>query len=515
MILRKSILGSENNEYREWDVVNGWRSFTTENYTNNKIDGDKKEFMKAITLPMAELRNPASSVSANPQTIHYFVFVDAHPYIAGNPFASELIQQYAAILPSTNICILFVTPDVSMENIPMGTILVSNLPTPSTDELAKVLEALLSGSENDFENGTDIDEEDIRRICLLGLGLTLYEFETYAAIAVISAHNKGEKTLTVDAMIEGISQGKTAIVKQSEILELYPTEKMENVGGMQKLKDWVASRANCYSDEAKAFGIEPPKGCVLVGVPGAGKSLVAKAIASVLAVPLVKMDFGRVFSKYVGDSESRVRSALQMVEDMAPVVLFVDEIDKGLGGIGGGGGDSGTSSRVLGSFLTWLQECKAPVFVLVTANKVDGLPPELLRRGRFDQIFSVTLPTESERIEVLDIHLRKRDKDIDFKEKDLYQFGLKSEGYVPAEIESAVKDAMILAFSKNEALEMKHILSALEEMVPMSRSYGPQIGEMIEWARDNATSVNYSEAEQEAKSGPILPPSRRIARRSR
>ena len=512
-VLRKSILSSDENELREWDAINGFRSFTLENYTDNKIAGDNKDFMKGIMTPLQDLRNASSSARAKPNTLHYFVFIDAHPYIANNAFAAELLQQYAAILPSTNICLLFVTPDITLDNVPMGTILVSSMPTPSTDELSDVLKTIIEGSVGDFDDGSELDDEDIRRISLLGLGLTLYEFETYAAISIINAHNKGQKSLTLDAMIEGVSEGKTAIVKQSEILELYPNEKMENVGGMQKLKDWVASRANCYSEEAKAYGIEPPKGCVLVGVPGAGKSLVAKAIASVLAVPLVKMDFGRVFSKYVGDSESRVRSALQMVEDMAPVVLFVDEIDKGLGGIGGGGGDSGTSSRVLGSFLTWLQECKAPVFVLVTANKVDGLPPELLRRGRFDQIFSVSLPTASERIEVLEIHLRKRDKEFNFSEKDLYAFTSASDGYVPAEIESAVKDGMIMAFADREQIGMKHILSALREMVPMSRSYAPQIASMVEWARNNATSVNYDESETPATS--IEPPSRRVARRSR
>lgn len=217
----------------------------------------------------------------------------------------------------------------------------------------------------------------------------------------------------------------------------------------------------------------------------------AKAVASVLGVPAVRLDFGRVFSKFVGDSENRVRAALAMVESMAPVVLFVDEIDKGLGGAGSGGGDSGTSSRVLGSFLTWLQENKSKVFTIVTANRIDGLPPELLRRGRFDGIFSVGLPNADERLEVLRIHLRKRNQDIKAL-SNVEPFVRKSEGYVPAEIESAVKDALIAAFATEErVLTVAHLVKALDDMIPMSVSHKAAIDRIVEWAAANATPVNY------------------------
>jgi SpoVK/Ycf46/Vps4 family AAA+-type ATPase len=204
-----------------------------------------------------------------------------------------------------------------------------------------------------------------------------------------------------------------------------------------------------------------------------------------------------------------------MIEGMAPVALFVDEIDKGLGGAGGGG-DSGTSSRVLGSFLTWLQECKAPVFTVVTANRVDGLPPELLRRGRFDQVFSVGMPGAEARREVLEIHLRKRNRNIaQFKEEDLLRFDKASMNYVPAEIESAVKDAIIAAFNggvKSTKLSMNHIVSALEEMVPMSKSHKATVDRIIEWARDHATPVDYEES---ASAATVLPVARVLRTRSR
>lgn len=507
--LRKNLLGGDT-PYFEWDIVNGVRAFTKENFVDHQVTGDQSDFVAAAMKPLEQLRDPTSNLRAATDKIHFFAYVDPQPHIDNNPFVIELLQQYAAILPSTNVCIILITPDVTLQGVPNGTLLVSDLRTPTAHELAAVLTKTLENATSDdgnFEDGSELEEEDIERVAHLGLGMTLFEFETFASIAIIDGSLAGETSITVDRIMSGIAKGKTEVIRQSEILELMPSEDIENVGGMQRLKDWIGQRANCFSDEAKEFGIEAPKGLALVGVPGTGKSLVAKATSAVLEVPLVRLDFGRVFSKYVGDSESRVRSALKMVEDMAPCVLFVDEIDKGLGGAGGGG-DSGTSSRVLGSFLTWLQEYKAPVFTIVTANRVDGLPPELLRRGRFDAIFSVGMPTPQERKEVLGIHLRKRGRDIaDFDNEEMLRFVAHSNQYVPAEIESAVKDALIAAFSKNEDLGMDHLVEAFNTMVPMSKSHKTQIDRIIEWARDNATPVNYDDK------GPVIEPDRVGARR--
>ena len=520
LTLRKNLLGSDS-PYYEWDCVNGFRAFTSENFVNHKVSGDKSDFVSALERPITELRAPTSNVNVQTNKIHFFAYVDPHPFIPNNPYAIELIQQYAAILPSTNVCMLLVTPDVALSDIPVGTLLVAELPTPNVEELEAVLDRIVSDAvkqedergRKTFPEGSELDEEGMRQVANLGLGLSLYEFETYAAISVIDASLQGEKAITLDRMMGGIAQGKTVVVKQSEILELTMPEDIENVGGMHRLKDWLTKRAGCYSDDAKEAGVEPPKGIALIGVPGTGKSLVSKAVGSVLGVPIVRLDFGRVFSKYVGDSESRVRAALSMVESMAPCVLFADEVDKGLGGIEGGGGDSGTSSRVLGSFLTWLQECKAPVFTMVTANRVDGLPPELLRRGRFDAIFAVTMPVAEERKEVLAIHLRKRGHNIDeFTEHDIDKFVEASHDYVPAEIESAVKDALVEAFHSGEDLTMAHVTTALQEMIPMSKSHKTKIDRIKEWAETNATPVNYDRAKQVAEETIARAGGRRVLR---
>jgi len=500
LVLRRSILADTNYQYNEWDIVNGMRRFTNENLTDNKgVKGDNKDFVESLLKPLEDLRNPTSNVSANAASIHYFVYMNAHPFIENNPYAIELLQQYAAILPTSNVCIILVTNDNPLP-LPTGTVLVTEMRTPSAAELREVLDRIIkNNTSNGFEKPSKITSEEMDRICALGQGMTRYEFETHAAISVVQASIDAQPCVTADNFMDGIAKGKTEVVKQSDILELFPAESLDNVGGMHRLKDWIAARKDAFSDEAKEFGIEPPKGIFVAGVPGSGKSLMAKAIAGTLGIPLLRLDFGRVFSKFIGDSESRMRQALKMVEDMGRLVLFADEIDKGLGGIGSGGGDSGTSSRVLGAFLTWMQETKSQVFVVMTANRVEGLPPELTRKGRMDQIFSTGLPNDEERREVLAVHLRKRKRNIEnYSATEVKRFLEQSEGYVPAEIEQAVKDALILAYNDQKAddLEMRHLLAALKAIVPLSKSHKAQIDRIIEWAAQNAISVSYNGTEK-------------------
>lgn len=502
--LRKHLIGTDS-PYREWDICNGFRVYTKENFTDFRVSsaGGKDDFVTALEVPIAELRNTNSQVNADPEQVHYFVYLNPQHFM-NNPYVTELVTQYAAVLPTTNVCLIFITNDAPLQGVPLGDTLVTDFNTPNAAELSEALTRVVEESlkqEESFPDGSDLTQEDIARIAHMGLGLTHSEFEAYAAITLVDAGESGDRMITADRLLAGIGKGKTAVIRQSEILELTTTTDISEVGGMQRLKDWVQQRSNAYSKEAKDFGVEPPKGAALVGVPGTGKSLVAKAIASVFEVPLVRLDFGRVFSKYVGDSESRVRAALKMVESMAPCVLFVDEIDKGLGGAGGGG-DSGTSSRVLGSFLTWLQECKAPVFTMVTANRVDGLPPELLRRGRFDQIFSVGMPGTDARREVFRIHLQKRGRKLeDFSAADIESLLAASNNYVPAEIESAIKDAITIAFNDQttDVLEARHIIDALRNLVPMSKSHAEAIARIVDWSEVNATNVEYTDKSPDPK----------------
>lgn len=489
LALRKQA-AQDKSEYNEWDIVNGFRQFTMADMANLVKAGDGMiDIGAAFSVPMEVVSSGTQGTNTR-----YYVYVNPHVYLENNPHMAQLILQYAAILPATNVCLVMVTPDTPLPGDVPVNLLSLTFDPPGLGELQDTLAGVLEGVGEGFEDGAALTEEELERVCYVGAGMTVHNFETYASLAAVEAAREGKTTLTADDIVKGVTIGKTDVVNSNDILELYPSASIDSVGGMENLKAWVRKRAGCYSDTAKDFGVEPPKGIVLVGIPGTGKSLVAKAVSSVLGVPLVRLDFGRVFNSLVGASEERMRVALQMVEKMAPVIVFCDEIDKGLGGIGGSG-DSGVSSRVLGTFLTWLNDCKYPVFTIVTANNVTGLPPELLRRGRFDAIFSTALPTPREREDVLRIHLSIRKRDIkDFPKEEVQRVIELSEGYVPAEIESAVKDALIDAYSDGVEMTMGHVAAALKVMVPLSSAFKEQIAAMGDWAKNNATPVSREDA---------------------
>ncbi len=468
---------------KEWDVVNGFRQYTQDNVANVLIAGDGNiDIGSAFSTPLEQLRNSSSE-----DGVFYFVFISPHVFMESNPTLTQLLALYSHALPSTNVVVVLITPDQPLPSEVEANILSIQFEPPGLGELKDSLSTIIAGVKDDFEEGVELDDDELEKICYVGAGMTKNHFEMYAALSIVEAAREGKDSVECDDIIKGVSVGKTDVVNSNDILELYPSTDINNVGGLENLKHWVQKRRACYSDGAKEFGIEPPKGVVLVGPPGTGKSLIAKAISSELGVPLVRLDFGRVFNSLVGASEQRMRTALKMVENMSPCVLFCDEIDKGLGGIGGSG-DSGTSNRVLGSFLTWLQDCQHPVFVMVTANNVTGLPPEMLRRGRFDAIFSTSLPTPRERREVLRIHLKLRSRKIeDFPKSEVDEIVAISEGYVPAEIESAVKDALVDAYNEDAELSMAHIRKAITSMVPLSKAFAKEIEAMNTWAKNNAT----------------------------
>lgn len=489
--IRRAIL-LDKGTYKEWDIVNGMRSFTIQNHNDEAVPGDNNsDIGSAFSEPLGAMRDGPSADNQ----LRCFVFVNPHVFMENNPHMTQLLLMYNEYLPAAGTCVIMVTPDAPLpETAASGSILSIHFHPPGLQELRASLSSLLSDAAESFPEKIKFDSDELDKICFAGAGMTRLQFETYVSLGMIKEGREEAQVPDSEHLASEVQVGKTDIVNSSDILELYPKTDIGDVGGMENLKEWINKRKSCYSDEAQEAGVEPPKGLVLVGVPGSGKSLVAKAVAGVFGVPLIRLDFGRVFSSYVGSSEQRVRSALRMIESMAPCVLMVDEIDKGLGGIGGGGSDSGVSMRVLGSFLTWLNDCTAPVFSMVTANNIVGLPPELLRRGRFDAIFSTSLPSPSERQEVFAIHLRKRGHSLDeFTEEEIEQIVAASDRYVPAELEAAVRDALVEAFSSGEDLSAKHITKALSDMVPLSKSFASQIEQMSRWAADNATPVSLSD----------------------
>ena len=265
------------------------------------------------------------------------------------------------------------------------------IPLPKTEELAEI--AAIVAEEHDIE----WEEDKAQPILDAARGLTTMEARLAYGQAAVENESLGP------AEVPMIIREKERVIKQSEVLEYYhPDAKMQDVGGLKNLKTWLEHRGNAFSKDAKIFGLDAPKGALLLGVQGCGKSLVAKAIAASWQFPLLRFDMGKVFGGIVGQSEGNMRVALQVAQALAPCVLWIDEIEKGLAGMGSSDqSDAGTTARVVGTFLTWMQEKQEPVFVVATANRIEMLPPELLRKGRFDEIFFVDLPTESVREEIL------------------------------------------------------------------------------------------------------------------
>ncbi|NLE29539.1 MAG: AAA family ATPase [Phycisphaerae bacterium] len=282
--------------------------------------------------------------------------------------------------------------------------------------------------------------------------------------------------------INRILAGKRQVIHSGGLLEYIETPvDLKQIGGLRRLKRWLKSRQDATGEEAAAFGIDTPRGVLMLGVQGAGKSLCAKAIATAWHRPLLRLDPGALYDRYIGESERRLRDALRQAERMAPIVLWIDEIEKGFASAASRSTDGGLSQRMFGSLLTWMQEHEAPVFLVATANDIEALPPELLRKGRFDEIFFVDLPDTTMRKEIFEIHLKKRKRD---PEKfDLEQLAQVSEGYSGAEIEQGIVSGLHKVFGMKRELTTEDVIEALRESPPLSVTMGEAISSLRKWAK--------------------------------
>ncbi|MFN9868103.1 MAG: AAA family ATPase [Pseudanabaena sp.] len=316
-----------------------------------------------------------------------------------------------------------------------------------------------------------------------------------------------EKEEVNDSDIDAVLAEKQQAIRQTGILEFFTVnESLKNVGGLDNLKRWVRIRRDAFTEEAKRYGIPTPKGALLVGIQGTGKSLSAKTIANEWRLPLLRLDIGRLFGSYVGESESRMRQMIQLAEATAPCVLWIDEIDKAFGNVTVTiDGDSGASRRVFGTLITWMQEKTAPVFIVATANNVRILPAELLRKGRFDEIFFLNLPTESERQEIFKVHLQKL-RPSRLREFDLVLLARHTKNFSGAEIEQVLIDGIHRAFGRGsngnrEDFTTEDIISAIEETVPLAAIASQQIESLKQWAAESGarTASNDEELLQELR----------------
>ena len=347
---------------------------------------------------------------------------------------------------------------------------------PDTDDFSHLLDHIIEDVKGNPQVRIDLEDDDRERLLHAARGLTLKEAENVFA-----------KTLVLNGKLDAddvsvVYSEKQQIVRKSGLLEYYETdERLNHVGGLDSLKQWLAKRRIAFTERAARFGLPAPRGVMLLGVQGCGKSLCAKAVAKLWNLPLLRFDMGQMFSSLVGSSEENIRRAIQTAESVAPVILWIDEIDKALAGsAASGGSDGGTSARVFGTLLTWLSEKTSAVFAICTANDISHLPPELLRKGRLDEIFFVDLPTEKERIEIFQIHLKKRRRDPG--RFDLADLARLSEGFSGAEIEEAIVSSLFDAFSRQEDLTTEMIRANLAETVPLSKTMNEEMNRLRNWA---------------------------------
>ncbi len=437
-------------------------------------------------------RNPATRepLAALEQVIEQvepaiFVFKDFHPFLTrSNHAVIRRLKEIALHLKNSFKTIVIISP---VQEIPVELekeITVLNVPLPSREDLELLLAKILEDVKQFKHISIELDAAGRERLLQAALGLTLGEAENVFAKIIVK-----DQRLTGDDVGEVFAQ-KQQIIRKSGLLDYYAaTESFDHVGGLAVLKDWLNKRSVAFSTEARDFGLPSPKGMLLLGVQGCGKSLCAKAVSSRWQLPLLRFDMGRMFGSLVGSSEENVRRAIAVAESVAPAILWVDEIDKAFAGSqSSGGSDGGTAARVFGTFLTWLSEKVAPVFVVATANDISQLPPELLRKGRFDEIFFVDLPSAEERAEVFRIHLSKRGRDPE--NYDVAALVETSVDFSGAEIEEAIISALYDAFYGREELQTAHVLSVLAETVPLARTMDEHIGRLRAWADGRARNAS-------------------------
>ncbi len=388
---------------------------------------------------------------------------------------------------SKNVVIL--APTLVLPNDLQKDITVVDFDLPTLDELKSLLDEMLDMNEG---SGIliDLDEKDKELLCKAAQGLTLQEAENAFARAMVA---KGQLTVKE---LDIILEEKCQVIKKTGILEfINTTVNIDDVGGLENMKKWLSKRNNSWLGTAqKDYNLPAPKGVLITGVAGCGKSMTAKAMSAMWQLPLLRLDIGKIFSGLVGSSEENMRKAIQTAEAVAPSILWIDEIEKGFGGSSGGEMDGGTTSRVFGTFLTWMNEKTKPVFVIATANNISRLPAEMLRKGRFDEIFFVDLPTVNERKIIFKLHLEKRlkgskSKDFAITDDLLSRLAQATEGFGGSEIEQAVVSALFEAFSENRTLQEKDLFKVIENTVPLSTTQSEQILAIREWANERAVAA--------------------------
>ena len=418
-----------------------------------------------------------------------FLMRDFDPYVK-DPTVVRKLRDVARELKMSYKTLIIVSPVMNIPEHLEKDISVLDYQLPDREEIRVLLDRIIAQVSSNPRIQVELDDHEKELLVNAALGLTASEAENVFAKAIVE-----DGRLDVSDVHVVLSE-KQQIIRKSGILEFYPAEEeFSDVGGMDLLKTWLRKRGNAFTERAREFGLPFPKGALLLGVQGCGKSLCAKAVSGLWKLPLLRLDVGSLFSGIVGSSEQNMRRAIRLAESVSPCILWLDELEKSFSGVRSSDvSDGGTTSRVFGSFIQWMQEKTAPVFVIATANDVSALPPELLRKGRFDEIFFVDLPTEDERAEIFSIHLRKRGRETgDF---DVAAASAAADGFSGAEIEQVVVSALYDAFDESREITQEDLLANVGNTVPLSTTMKERLQSLREWARTRARPASETTVER-------------------
>ena len=426
-------------------------------------------------------RNPLEALDLidklTPETASIFVLKDYDNFLKDFSVIRKL-KNLSRSLKTQPKNIVIVSSELNIPDSLKEFVTLLEFPLPSYAEILEELNRLTSALQQ------DIPPETINNIATACQGLSLERIRRVLSKVIAKYGEIDDSSPTL------ILQEKKQIIQQTQLLEFCLTDKsLSDLGGLDNFKDWLKLRSKAFSQEAIEYGLPYPKGLLLVGVQGTGKSVAAKIIAYEWKLPLLRLDFGRLFASLIGQSEQRVRKMIEIAEALSPCVLWVDEIDKAFTGAQSSG-DSGTTSRVLATFITWLAEKTSPVFVVSTANNVELIPPEILRKGRFDEMFFLNLPTEEEREAIFNVHLER------FRPDSIENFQLPilsklSKDFSGAEIEQVVIEAMRLGFNEGREFTNEDILVSVQNLVPLARTKSKELNQLKEWSESgNVTSAS-------------------------
>lgn len=410
----------------------------------------------------------------------FYLFKDLH-FFLNNPRLIRKLKDFYQRLRGNTKTIFILSPILTLPNELEKEVTVIDVGLPDADEARMVFDSVLSSTSRKIQDSLapELKEKSIRAI--LGLGATEMGLALRRTFI-------GREEIVENELLDALLEQKAQLIRKSGTLEFVRTRvALDSIGGLENLKEWLQIRALAFSPRAKEFGLDVPKGVLIMGISGCGKSLCAKAVATAWGLPLLRLDLNQVYSGAFGSPEEVFRRAIKTVEAASPCVLWIDEIEAGIARSGEKTSDS-PASRIFGYFLTWMQEKEHPVFIAATANQIDLLPPEILRKGRFDEIFFVSLPSQKDRKEVFRIHLISRDKNPD--SFDLDSLAKNTEGLTGAEIEQAVVSALFESFSKQKDLDDKELIIAASSIVPLSTTMREDISKLERWASNRAIKAS-------------------------